>query len=71
VKISKNLVLITLMSTLIVEISGCTKQAWYEGLKQGAENECRHQPPGEIDRCLERVYKKSYEEYEKERTDAK
>lgn len=50
-------------------ISGCTTQAWYEGAKQGAENNCRSQPPGESERCLEKLNKKTYEQYEKERSE--
>lgn len=56
---------------IILAVSGCTKQAWYAGAKQGAENECRQQAPSEMDRCLERLNKKTYEDYEKARSDAK
>ncbi|MDI1299698.1 hypothetical protein [Methylotenera sp.] len=55
----------------IIAIAGCTNQAWYEGAKQGAENNCRSQPPGESERCLEKLNKKTYEEYEKERSEQK
>lgn len=51
--------------------SACTTQAWYEGAKQGAENQCRLQPPSEAERCLENANKKTYEDYEKERANAK
>lgn len=51
--------------------SACTTQAWYEGAKQGAENQCRLQPPSEAERCLENANKKTYEEYEKERANTK
>jgi hypothetical protein len=71
VKISKNLFLITVLFVMTIGIFGCTRQAWYEGAKQGAENECRSQPPSEMDRCLERLNKKTYEDYEKERAGAK
>lgn len=63
--------MLILLTLLMITISGCTAQAWYEGAKQGAENNCRNQPPSEIDRCLEKLNKKSYEEYEKERSDQK
>ncbi len=52
----------------IVSIAGCTSQAWYEGAKMGAENNCRKQPPSEIDRCLDKLNKKTYDQYEKERS---
>lgn len=55
----------------ILAISGCTSQSWYEGVKRGAENNCRNQPPSEVDRCLENLNKKTYEEYEKERSNQK
>ena len=69
--ISKTLTLSAAMWLITLGASGCTKQSWYEGAKQGAENECRHQPQTEMDRCLERLNKKTYEDYEKARTDAK
>ena len=61
------------LSLLIVvgSLLGCTKQAWYEGVKQGAETECRHQPQSAMESCLERLDKRSYEQYEKARTDSK
>lgn len=49
-------------------ISGCSTQAWYEGLKSGAENECDKQPPGALEQCQSRVNRKTYEDYEKERS---
>jgi hypothetical protein len=48
-------------------LSGCTTQAWYEGFKAGAENECHKQPPGAAADCLSRLNKKTPEEYDKER----
>lgn len=48
-------------------IGGCTTQAWYEGMKQSAVNNCDKQPPGARDECLSRVNQKPYDDYEKER----
>ena len=48
-------------------ISGCTTQAWYESMKQSAFNECEKQAPGARDDCLNRVNKKPYDDYAKER----
>jgi predicted outer membrane lipoprotein len=70
-KITNTLILATILGVIVLCMFGCTTQAWYEGAKQGAENECRSQPPSEIDRCLERLNKKTYEDYEKERAGAK
>jgi hypothetical protein len=56
---------------VIAALLGCTKQAWYEGVKQGAENECRYQPQSAMESCLERLNKRSYQDYEQERTGSK
>jgi len=52
----------------ICVMSGCTTQSWYEGVKEGARNNCRSQPPGEVDACLEKLNTQTYEEYEKARS---
>jgi hypothetical protein len=52
---------------ILLMLSGCTTQAWYEGFKAGAENECHKQPPGAAADCLSRLNKKTPEEYDKER----
>ena len=49
-------------------ITGCTTKAWYGGLKFTAENDCRRQPPSEIDGCLARLNTMTYEEYERKRS---
>lgn len=56
---------------LILALPGCTTETWYDGFKRSAESRCRNQPPGESQRCLEELNKKSYSEYEKERTGQK
>lgn len=53
---------------LLVHLAGCSTEAWYEGMKRGAENECYRLPPGESEACLKRVNDKTYQEYEKERS---
>ena len=68
---TKQYIAFTSFAICIMAISGCTTQAWYEGAKQGAENNCRSQPPSESERCLEDLNKKTYEEYEKERSGQK
>ncbi len=60
-----------LVISVFLAINACTTEAWYEGAKQGAENNCRNQPPSEVDRCLEKLNKKTYDEYEKERSSQK
>ena len=49
-------------------LGGCTTQAWYEAVKISAESDCNKQPPGAVAECLSRLNKKTYDEYEKERT---
>lgn len=59
--------LLTLPAIALFCLNACTTQAWYEGVKHGAELECSHQPPGERERCMDRINKKTYDEYEKGR----
>jgi len=61
-------ILLLIVVTLLL---GCTTKSWYEGVKQGAENECRIQPQSAMDSCLERLNKRSYEDYEKARIESK
>jgi hypothetical protein len=56
---------------VVTVLFGCTKQFWYESVKLQAENECRNQPPSAMESCRERLNKRSYEDYEKERTGSK
>ncbi len=63
---TKQLIAFIFLTFFMLAVSGCTTQAWYESVKQGAENNCRKQPPSESERCQENLNKKSYEEYEKE-----
>jgi hypothetical protein len=69
-KTTSSLMLI-LFIVLSVTMTACTNKAWYEGVKEGAKNNCRSQPPGEVESCLERLNTKTYEEYEKERSGQK
>jgi ABC-type uncharacterized transport system auxiliary subunit len=52
---------------LTLSLSACTTQAWYEGIKQGAANQCDSQPPGAREDCLSRLNNKNYDAYNKER----
>lgn len=58
---------LTALLIFAVIASGCTTQAWYAGTQRGAESECKHKPAGEVDRCLARLNKMSYEEYQQAR----
>jgi hypothetical protein len=68
---TKQSIVLTPFAFFLFTICGCTSQAWYDGVKEGAKNECRSQPPSEVDRCLEKLNNKTYEEYEKERSGQK
>ncbi|GAB2180612.1 hypothetical protein DLREEDagrD3_08350 [Denitratisoma sp. agr-D3] len=68
---TKQAAVIVGLTFLTATVTACSTQAWYEGVKRGAENNCRSQPPGESERCLEKLNKQSYEEYEKERSGQK
>lgn len=63
--------ILTALIALSATMTACTNKAWYEGVKEGARNNCRSQPPGEVEACLERLNTKTYEEYEKERSGQK
>ncbi|MET7015900.1 hypothetical protein [Uliginosibacterium flavum] len=51
----------------LMNLTGCTTEAWYEGSRQSAEARCRSQPPSEFDRCMAQVNRQPYEDYEKAR----
>jgi hypothetical protein len=61
----------TLVIALVIfsvgSLAGCSMKAWYGGVKFAAENDCRRQPPGEIDACIARLNTMTYEEYERKR----
>lgn len=52
---------------LLLLLGACTTQAWYEGVKAGAEQNCRTQPESERERCASRINQENYESYEKAR----
>jgi PBP1b-binding outer membrane lipoprotein LpoB len=49
-------------------LSGCTTEAWYEGVKRGAENQCRQAVPPDADQCLSRLNTRTYDDYSKARS---
>jgi hypothetical protein len=49
-------------------LPGCTTEAWYEGVKRGADNQCRHAVPPDADQCLSRLNTRTYDEYRKARS---
>ena len=67
----KQIIVFILLVLSLVLLSACSTQAWYEGGKYSAENNCQNQPPSEIDRCFETLNTLTYEEYVKARSDNK
>ena len=64
----RTIVLVSIVPSLLATISACSTEAWYEGAKRSAEQQCRQQPPNAVDECLGRVNQSRYDRYEKERT---
>ena len=60
-----------LMLLWVLTLNGCSTDAWFEGAKPSAENQCRQQPPGAFEECMARVNKSRYDTYEKERAAVK
>ena len=58
---------LSVIAFIALILPACASEAWYEGMKRSAESQCRQQPPAELQACLDRVNKKSYARYEKER----
>lgn len=58
-----------LVAALAMLLAGCSTQAWYDGVRMGAESQCAKQPPGADTACRDRLNKKQYDDYERERSD--
>lgn len=58
-----------LVTVLLIGLTGCSTQVWYEGLRMGAQSQCSRQPPGADSACRDRVHQKTYDAYDQERTD--
>lgn len=65
--------IISILLTMVLArvLAACTNKTWYEGVQEGTRNDCRSQPPSEVDACVEKLNTKTYEEYEKERAGQK
>lgn len=59
------LLAILILSTPL--FSGCTTEMAYRGVRGAAEQACLRQPPSEVARCQERIYRGDYPTYEKNR----
>jgi hypothetical protein len=59
---------LAMLVCLVFTLAGCSTKTFYGATRAMAENECRRQPPSEIESCLARVNKMSYEEYERNRS---
>jgi hypothetical protein len=59
--------LVLSLAPVVLSIAGCSTKAWYEGTRLSAQNECRRQPPGASEACLNRVNTMPYDDYERNR----
>ncbi|HTD89648.1 MAG TPA: hypothetical protein VK663_03225 [Burkholderiales bacterium] len=57
-----------LMILAIQNLTGCSTQAWYEGMQTAAKQSCQQQPSSEQERCEARLNKQDFDAYEKNRT---
>lgn len=57
------------VAALAILLTGCSTQAWYEGVRMGSESRCAQQPPGADTACRDRLNKQTYDAYEKERAE--
>ena len=48
--------------------SGCSSQAWYEGLRTRAANECAQLPGSAYEDCMRRLPPQRYEDYAGQRS---
>lgn len=54
---------VVVMAIMMAVLSGCTKQAWYEGMRTGHANECGRLEGEAREKCLKNN-DMSYEKYE-------
>lgn len=55
-------------SMLVVALSGCASQNWFEAMKASARTQCQRNPDQEAARrCNEEVDRRKYEQYEQDR----
>lgn len=52
----------------LLVLGACSTRAWYEGMQNGAEDACRRKPEAEAQRCLDRLNRQGYDDYEKTRS---
>lgn len=59
---------LALLTAFLLLPQGCTRQAWFEGLKERERQRCHsHVSQDEIERCLDRVETMRYDQYQKSR----
>jgi len=58
---------VILTALLGLAVTGCTRQAWYEGFKSQQRLQCERMTQDyERQRCIERVNGLSYDEYQRQ-----
>jgi len=63
-KISKQIFFAIIL--LVITLSACTKQAWYQGAQSSQTAHCMKEPVSEYDDCIQQSAE-SYDEYNKNR----
>lgn len=53
---------------LLAGLAGCSSQAWYEGLRTRAAQECAQLPGSAYEDCMRRLPTQSYEDDEQQRS---
>jgi hypothetical protein len=67
----KNVSMVMIIGLLWMAFQGCTRLAWYEGLKEQQRKECyTYTNQSEIQECLDRIGDTSFDEYERSRTES-
>ena len=51
-----------------IALSACSARPWFEGMKEGARQQCRQTPDAtSAQDCVDHVNRQRYEQYERER----
>jgi hypothetical protein len=59
-----------MVAVLVLLATGCSYQAWYEGVQDTRRQDCYRLPPGEVQPCLDEVDRVGYDQYRREREEA-
>lgn len=64
----KKLLTLLLAGSVCIVSPGCSRRAWYDGLKEQQRQECyKYESPRERQGCLDRANSTTYDQYRQER----